>query len=88
MNCPDVWNDGDDRAVLAFQSPTASSLWLGLHFLSLKLQVPTDKGKSPENAFALSKKKVKVSRLSLLTSVCYLDGRIAIVDALEGKAHL
>ena len=64
------------------------SLWLGLHFLSLKLQVPTDKGKSPENAFALSKKKVKVSRLSLLTSVCYLDGRIAIVDALEGKAHL
>lgn len=50
--------------------------------------MPTDKGKSPENAFALSKKKVKVSRLSLLTSVCYLDGRIAIVDALEGKAHL
>lgn len=64
------------------------SLWLGLHFLSLKSQVPTDKGKSAENAFSLSEKKVKVSRLSLLTSVCYLDGRIAIVDALEGKAHL
>lgn len=64
------------------------SLWLGLHFLSLKLQVPTDKGKSPENAFALSEKKVKVPRLSWLISVCYLDGRIAIVDALEGKAHL
>lgn len=60
----------------------------GLHFLLLKLQVPIDEGKSPENAFVLSGKKVKISRLSLLTSVCYLDGMVAIVDVLEGKAHL
>ena len=24
MNCPEVQNDGDDRAVLVFQSPTPS----------------------------------------------------------------
>lgn len=76
------------QSSVGFPKSSILSLWLGLHFLFLKLQVPTDKGKSPENAFALSEKKVKVSRLSRLTSVCYLDGRIAIVDASEGKAHL
>lgn len=35
--------------------------------------MPSDEGKSPHNAFVLSGKEVKISRLFLLTLVCCLD---------------
>ena len=74
--------------MLALQSPTASYSLFDWVWPPLSIVKVTGEGKSLENACVLSGKKVKFSRLSLLRSVCYLDGMVAIVDVLEGKAHL